>query len=308
MSIPVMNEKGQATWNDAKDRVLIDELLHQVHIGRRAMNGFKLEAWQTATTAYNMWFASVVDVDQVKSRMKCMKQLHKIIHHLYDVWDSYLKANPAVKQFGTKALKHYSPLHELFQQTTATGEYTTSTQRSYQKHQHYHLESSSSDDDPDDSEDNGLIIHSQQLSAITLNELSNSERDTPFLSKRAASSSTLPTMRALSPTSSSSSINYSTYQKYNRERKSSSNLTAEIIAQGLSQLSDSVRNPTPTLLSTQMAQNLSATDKSHNFSSFSPPVSNSSVAFQTLYAQVLLLLNDLLSLGDIPISHYFAAS
>jgi len=83
MSLSALQKKGRATWDDVKDRVLIDELLHQARIGRRAGNGFMAEAWQAATRAYNKKFAPVVDIEQVKSRMKHVRSSISVLLVFY---------------------------------------------------------------------------------------------------------------------------------------------------------------------------------------------------------------------------------
>ena len=62
--------RNKAVWDDNKDKILIDSLLHQASQGRRAGNSFKPQAWSEVTTLLNDTFRPNIDAEQVKTRVR----------------------------------------------------------------------------------------------------------------------------------------------------------------------------------------------------------------------------------------------
>lgn len=62
--------KSKAVWDDNKDKTLLDELLKQCTLGRRAGNSFKPKAWNEVTTMFNKVFSPEINVEQVKTRVR----------------------------------------------------------------------------------------------------------------------------------------------------------------------------------------------------------------------------------------------
>jgi len=62
--------KSKAVWDDNKDKTLLDELLKQCNMGRRAGNSFKPKAWNEVTTMFNKVYSPEINVEQVKTRVR----------------------------------------------------------------------------------------------------------------------------------------------------------------------------------------------------------------------------------------------
>lgn len=202
-------------------------------------------------------------------------------------------------------------MHELFQQTTATGQHAISTQLNTHKRHHHHQDSSSSDNDPDDCEpeDNPPAFHSQRSHSSPPDKVDNDESESQFSNRETTTIPKSHNMRESTDIPSSATQNKHN-SKRKRIRQSSSNLAAEIIVPGLSELANSVRNPIVTQLSPPVVSDSSKSQSDLSLSpwNLSPDIPSSLSLQQTPYAQALLSLNELLSSGDIMISQYLAAS
>jgi len=62
--------KVQSCRDDNKDKTLLDELLKQYYLGRRAGNSFKPQAWKEITMMFNHAFSPEMNVEQIKTRVR----------------------------------------------------------------------------------------------------------------------------------------------------------------------------------------------------------------------------------------------
>ncbi|PUU72839.1 hypothetical protein B9Z19DRAFT_1136573 [Tuber borchii] len=143
--------RNKAMWDDNKDKILIDCLLYQVSQGRLAGNIFKPQVWNEATRVLNNTFRPNVHSEQVKTRVRRLKQLYETFHHLINAsgfgWDQ--EVHPAAKPFKENTLRFYAEVHQLFENTTATGDKAVSAESGLNTHGTISIDSSNSDNDPD---------------------------------------------------------------------------------------------------------------------------------------------------------------
>jgi hypothetical protein len=79
-----LSKLPKVQWNTQMIEVMIEELLHQVELGKRADSGFKKEAWVAVCTMVQTVTTQPLIELQCKTKMETLKDLWKGLNWLLD--------------------------------------------------------------------------------------------------------------------------------------------------------------------------------------------------------------------------------
>lgn len=129
----------RAKWNLDRQEILLEELIMQANLGKRADNSFKAEAWEGAKNGLNLACSTRFTTDQIKTMWNTLRQKYTLVkqlrqlsgfgwdpvNHLVEaddsVWDPYLVSHPKAKEFRNKSFPLYDKLAQLCDGKVATG-------------------------------------------------------------------------------------------------------------------------------------------------------------------------------------------
>lgn len=83
---PILLEEPSSSkkmiWTKRMERVFLDFLIDQVHLGRKCEGGFKKEAWAAIERQFNVELTMNLSKDQFKNKLKTWKQGFKLVRDL----------------------------------------------------------------------------------------------------------------------------------------------------------------------------------------------------------------------------------
>lgn len=138
MSINSDNSQ-RAKWNLERQEVLLDELIIQANLGKRADNSFKADAWEGAKMGLNQVCSTRFTTDQIKTMWNTLRPKFTLVKQLRaqsgfgwdpvkqvveaddSVWEAYLVSHPKAKEFRNKSFPLYDKLAQLCDGKVATG-------------------------------------------------------------------------------------------------------------------------------------------------------------------------------------------
>jgi hypothetical protein len=129
----------RAKWDLQRQEVLLDELIIQVNLGKRADNSFKAEAWEGAKNGLNQACGTRFTIDQIKTMWNVLRPKYALVkqlralsgfgwnpvnHHVEaddSVWDTYLRSHLKAKEFRGTPFPLYDKLAQLCDGKVVTG-------------------------------------------------------------------------------------------------------------------------------------------------------------------------------------------
>ncbi|KAI5814379.1 hypothetical protein BZA77DRAFT_318728 [Pyronema omphalodes] len=140
------SDKAQADWSEEMVSSLVEVLLDEVRLGKRADTGFKGTSFERALLEINQkvdgkGLPPNLDVGQVKSKLNTIKKDYDLLITIKgysgvgwddekamvlaepSVWDRILLLYPRAKKFRKIGLPRFQEYTELFEKTRATGEF-----------------------------------------------------------------------------------------------------------------------------------------------------------------------------------------